>query len=73
MMRTGQSYSSGEWLVREGSEEDFTEWSLSDAPGAKSLVLVRSTYEPKRFLSLGRGRTKGRRSLGDRSLGCRSC
>ena len=25
MMRTGQFYSSGEWLVREGSEEDFVE------------------------------------------------
>jgi heme-degrading monooxygenase HmoA len=60
MMRTGQSYSSGEWLVREGSEEDFIErwttfieWSLNNAPGAESFVLVRSTDEPRRFLSLG--------------------
>ena len=40
MEKTGQSYSSGEWLVQAGSEEDFIErwttfieWSLNDAPG----------------------------------------
>ena len=60
MEMTGQSYSSGEWLVREGSEEEFiqtwttfTEWSLDNAPGAKSFVLVRSVEEPRKFLSLG--------------------
>ncbi len=59
-MRTGQSYSSGEWLVREGSEEDFVErwttfieWTSNNAPGAESFVLVRSTEDPRRFLSLG--------------------
>ena len=62
MMRTGQFYGSGEWVVREGSEEDFVErwtnfieWSLDNAPGAVpgSFVLVRSTEEPRRFLSIG--------------------
>ncbi len=61
MMRTGQSYSSGEWLVREGSEDfverwtTFIEWSLDNAPGAVSgsFVLVRSTEDPRRFLSIG--------------------
>jgi quinol monooxygenase YgiN len=60
MGTTGQSYSSGEWLVREGSEEEsiepwttFVEWSLDSAPGAESFVLVRSTEEPRKFLSLG--------------------
>jgi heme-degrading monooxygenase HmoA len=60
MMRTGQFYSSGEWLVREGSEEDFVErwttlieWSLNNASGAESFVLVRSTEDSRRFLSLG--------------------
>jgi len=54
------SYSSGEWLVRAGSEEEFierwntfTEWSLNNAPGAVSFVLVRSNEEPGKFLSLG--------------------
>jgi len=57
---TGHSYSSGEWSVRAGSEEEFInrwttfiEWSLDNAPGAESFVLVRSTEEPREFLSLG--------------------
>jgi heme-degrading monooxygenase HmoA len=47
-------------LVRPGSEEEFIdawtsfiEWSLDNAPGAESFVLVRSTEESRRFLSLG--------------------
>ena len=60
MERTGQPYSSGQWLVRAASEEEFikrwTTWSeltLSNAPGAVSFVLVRSNEDPRRFLSLG--------------------
>jgi heme-degrading monooxygenase HmoA len=60
MQMPGQSYSSGEWLVQPGSEEEFIErwttfleWSLNNAPGAASAVLVRSTEEPRKFLSLG--------------------
>jgi quinol monooxygenase YgiN len=60
MLETGQSYSSGEWLVRAGSEEEFVqtwttfiEWTLNNAQGAGSFVLVRSTEEPRKFLSLG--------------------
>jgi len=60
MHTTAQSYSSGEWLVRAASEEEFIErwtafigWSLKDAPGAVSFVLVRSNEEPRKFLSLG--------------------
>jgi heme-degrading monooxygenase HmoA len=60
MEKTGQSYRSGEWLVQTGSEEEFVsrwntyiEWALNNAPGARSFVLVRSTEEPRRFLSLG--------------------
>jgi heme-degrading monooxygenase HmoA len=60
MEKTGQSYSSGEWLVQPGSEEEFIqrwtnflEWSLNNAPGAVTAVLVRSAEEPRRFLSLG--------------------
>jgi heme-degrading monooxygenase HmoA len=60
MERTDQSYSSGEWEVRAGSEEEFVqrwttfiEWSLENAPGARSFVLVRSTEDPTKFLSLG--------------------
>jgi heme-degrading monooxygenase HmoA len=60
MEKTGQSYSSGEWLVRAGSEEEFikrwttfSESTLGNAPGAVSFVLVRSNEDPRRFLSLG--------------------
>ena len=60
MAQTGQSYSSGSWLVRAGSEEEFierwttfAEWSLNNAPGAESAVLVRDAAETRRFLSLG--------------------
>jgi len=60
MEKTGRSYSSGEWSVEPGSEEEFVErwttfieWSLANAPGAESFVLVRSTEEPSKFLSLG--------------------
>ena len=60
MEKSGQSYSSAEWLVQAGSEDDFIErwntfieWSLNNAPGAKSFVLVRCTEDPRRFLSLG--------------------
>jgi Antibiotic biosynthesis monooxygenase len=80
MEMTGHSYSSGEWLVREGSAEEFIEawtsfieWSLDNAEGAESFVLVRSTEEPRKFLSLGRGRAKGRRRRGERCPGCRRC
>jgi hypothetical protein len=80
MEKTGQSYSSGEWLVRTGSEEEFVqrwttfiEWSLDNAGGAQSFVLVRSTQEPRKFLSLGRGRTKRHKRRGERYPGCGSC
>jgi quinol monooxygenase YgiN len=60
MQETAQSFSSGEWLVRAGNEEEFvsrwttfTEWSLNNAPRAEAFVLARSTEEPRKFLSLG--------------------
>src|SRR5215212_4731935 len=60
MEKSGQSYSSAEWLVQAGSEDEFIqrwtnflEWTLNNAAGAQSFVLVRSTEEPRKFLSLG--------------------
>jgi len=60
MEKSGQSYSSAEWLVQAGSEDEFIErwtnfleWTLDNAEGAQSFVLVRSTEGPRRFLSLG--------------------
>ena len=47
-------------MVRAGSEEEFIEtwttfieWTLDNAEGAESFVLVRSMEEPRKFLSLG--------------------
>jgi heme-degrading monooxygenase HmoA len=60
MEMTGQSYSSDEWSVRAGSEEEFVqrwttfiEWSLDRAEGAVAFVLVRSMEESRKCLSLG--------------------
>jgi heme-degrading monooxygenase HmoA len=54
-------YVSGDWRVRAGSEEEFiarwrafTSWSLHNAPGAASFVLIRDLDEPGHFLSFGR-------------------
>src|SRR5215207_4447721 len=59
------AHSSGEWLVSAGSEEEFIErwtafieWSLNNAPGTVSFVLVRRDDEPRRFLSLGTWESK---------------
>jgi len=60
MQKTAHSYSSGEWLVRAQSEEEFikrwttfAESTLNNAPGVVSFLLVRSNEDPRRFLSLG--------------------
>jgi predicted hydrocarbon binding protein len=78
MEKTGLSYSSGEWLVRAGSEEEFIqrwisfiEWTLDNADGAESFVLVRSTEEPRFFSLWERGRASRRRRRGERCPRCR--
>jgi heme-degrading monooxygenase HmoA len=60
MAKIGQPYSSGNWLVKEGSEEDFVsrwtafvQWSLQNAPGLESGILIQDSDNPRRFLSLG--------------------
>jgi heme-degrading monooxygenase HmoA len=60
MAKTGQPYTSGSWLVKAGSEDAFvaqwtafTEWSLNNAPGAESFVLIQDSGDPRRFLSFG--------------------
>jgi heme-degrading monooxygenase HmoA len=56
----GQPYTSGNWLVKEGEVDAFiaewsafTEWSLEDASGAESFVLIQDSGDPRRFLSFG--------------------
>ena len=66
MAKIDQPYSSGNWLVKEGSEEDFisrwtafVEWSLENAPGLETGILIRDSDNPRRFLSLGAWDTAG--------------
>jgi heme-degrading monooxygenase HmoA len=56
----GIPYTSGNWVVRAGSEKDFiaqwsdfTQWSFDNAPGARSFVLIQHAENPSRFLSFG--------------------
>jgi heme-degrading monooxygenase HmoA len=60
MAKEGQPYTSGNWIVKEGSEKefiarwtDFTQWALANAPGAESFVLIREVADPRRFVSFG--------------------
>jgi heme-degrading monooxygenase HmoA len=56
----GDQYVSGDWRVRAGSEEEFvarwlafTGWSLENASGAQSFILVQDLQEPRHFVSFG--------------------
>jgi heme-degrading monooxygenase HmoA len=60
MGANGKQYTAGTWVVKEGSEaefiarwEEFTGWSLANAPGAHHFVLIREEADPRRFLSFG--------------------
>ena len=60
MASKGQPFTSGKWLVREGSENEFverwtalTDWSLAEAAGAEFFYLIQDTRDPRRFLSFG--------------------
>ena len=60
MAQIDQPYASGRWLVNPGSEDEFierwttfTQWSLDNAAGTESFVLLRDSVEPRRFLSIG--------------------
>src|SRR5829696_6839069 len=60
MAQIDKPYQSGRWLVNTGSEDEFierwttfTQWSLDNAAGTESFVLLRDSAEPRRFLSIG--------------------
>jgi heme-degrading monooxygenase HmoA len=53
-------YTSGNWLVKEGSEDDFikrwtefTDWTSKNSGGARSFFLIREDSNPRHFLSFG--------------------
>ncbi|MDX6669309.1 MAG: hypothetical protein QOK04_2689 [Solirubrobacteraceae bacterium] len=60
MEASGQTYSSGRWVVKEGSEEEFVtqwtsfiDWTLANADGSGSFHLIQDVEDPRRFLSFG--------------------
>ena len=60
MVKKGQPYTSGNWLVKVESEESFidrwtafTECPLKNAPGAETFILIQDSGDPRRFVSFG--------------------
>jgi quinol monooxygenase YgiN len=56
----GARYTSGNWQVSPGNEQEFvkrwtefTQWSLDNAGGARSFVLIQEDSNPTHFLSFG--------------------
>jgi hypothetical protein len=79
MQMTGHSYSSGEWLVRPGSEEEFiqrwttfVEWSLDNAEGLSSSFWFGARKSPGSSSLWERGRANRLRRRGERCPRCRS-
>jgi heme-degrading monooxygenase HmoA len=53
-------YTSGEWFVKPGLEDEFVrrwralaEWTLAEVPGATWAKLLRDRAQPNRFVSFG--------------------
>jgi heme-degrading monooxygenase HmoA len=60
MAQKGQPFTSGNWLVRAGHEDEFverwtalTEWSLKEAKGAQFFYLIQDSRDRRHFLSFG--------------------
>jgi heme-degrading monooxygenase HmoA len=60
MAKIGQPYTQGTWVVQPGNEAafidrwtEFTEWSLANAAGAQSFLLLRDAEDERRFISVG--------------------
>jgi heme-degrading monooxygenase HmoA len=61
----GEVYTLGVWVVKPGFEDAFTQawsefarWSKSACAGARSVVLLRDTANPRRFISVGPWRSE---------------
>lgn len=57
---TMQTYTSGDWLVKAGQEEEFercwrkfAKWSAKNAPGCGDFYLIQAKQNPRHFLSFG--------------------
>ncbi|TML01433.1 MAG: hypothetical protein E6G40_03045 [Actinobacteria bacterium] len=60
MTKVGDSYTSGDWLVKEGNERLFIErwtavadWCVAHARGARFFRLIRDRTNPRHFISFG--------------------
>jgi heme-degrading monooxygenase HmoA len=60
MAEVGQPFTSGNWLVTPGNEEEFvrrwtafTTWAQKEASGAQGFVLLRHVDDPRHFVSFG--------------------
>ncbi|MEX0881453.1 MAG: antibiotic biosynthesis monooxygenase family protein [Candidatus Saccharimonadales bacterium] len=59
-MAVKQTYTSGNWLVQEGKEEEFmrrwkefAQWSAKNTSGSGDFYLIQETANPRHFLSFG--------------------
>jgi heme-degrading monooxygenase HmoA len=60
-MADSNSYASGDWHVREGSEDEFVprwkeflEWTRDNAGGFHEAMLIRDSGDPRHFVSFAR-------------------
>jgi heme-degrading monooxygenase HmoA len=60
MTKVGQPYTSGNWVVKAGSEDefisrwtDFVQWAHDNASGAQNFMLIRDVSDPRHFVSFG--------------------
>ena len=60
MAEDARVYTAGIWTVKPGREEEFknawvefAKWSFKNAPGGISVELLRSTDDPKVFITVG--------------------
>jgi heme-degrading monooxygenase HmoA len=65
MPTSGQPYVSGNWMVKEGSEDEFilrwtefTGWSQANMAGAQGFTLLRQVDDPRHFVSFGSWQTR---------------
>ena len=61
----GQPFTSGNWMVKPGNEEEFvrrwtsfTTWAQGEASGAQGFVLIRHVDDPRHFVSFGSWESK---------------
>ena len=60
MMESDRQFTSGNWVVKEQSEDlfverwtEFTQWAKKSARGAGTFLLMRDDSNPRHFVSLG--------------------